>query len=91
MKPELKDLMQDLQVAFNESVCESDRIAAVLADIKRSGYDVLLALEVTIGMNISKSGEADPEPAAPVTTGLAGELTLTDADREFLQGVHICA
>jgi hypothetical protein len=53
MKPELKDLMQDLQVAFNESVCESDRIAEILADIKRSGYDVLLALEVTIGMNTS--------------------------------------
>ncbi len=90
MKPELKDLMQELQVAFNESVCESDRIAEVLAEIKNSGYDVLLALEVTVGMNISKPSEADPEPAPPETSGIPGELYFTDQDREFLQGAHIC-
>ena len=75
MKPELKDLMQELQVAFNESVCESDRIAEVLAEIKSSGYDVLLALEVTIGMNVAKPSEADPEPAPPVTSGSRASCT----------------
>jgi len=90
MKPELKDLMEELQVAFNESVCESDRIADILAEIKRSGYDVLLALEVTIGMNIAKPCEADPAPDAPVTSGAPGELTISAEDREFLQGMHIC-
>ena len=40
MNPESKDMMEELQMAFNESVCESERIAEILADIKSSGYDV---------------------------------------------------
>jgi hypothetical protein len=91
MKPELKDLMQELQIAFNESVCESDRIAEILADIKRSGYDVLLALEVTIGMTTAKPSEPEPIPAQEPVAGVPGELNFTEEDRDFLQGLHIRA
>ena len=87
MKPELKDLMQELQMAFNESVCESDRIAEILADIKSTGYDVLLALEVTIGMTPSKPGDAVPVPV-PNT---ADQYDFTESDRQFLQTLHVAA
>jgi hypothetical protein len=94
MKPELKDLMQDLQMAFNESVCESERIAEILADMKSSGYDVLLALEVTIGMTAGKQEDAQTAPvaasaAAPSGTGVSGECNFTDFDRQFLQSLHV--
>ena len=92
MRPELKDLMQELQMAFNESVCESERIAEILADIKSSGYDVVLALEVTIGMTATK-------PEAPVGTDagsacadaitVPAECNFTDLDRQFLQSMHV--
>ena len=88
MKPELKDLVEELQMAFNESVCESDRIAEVLADIKRSGYEVVLALDVTIGVSAAKP-EEDTTPAA--SQAPSGELSLNDEDRYFLQDLHIAA
>jgi len=90
MKPELKELMDELQIAFNESVCESDRIAGVLADIKSEGYDVLLALEVTIGVTATKPGTSD-EPVAearPQST-TAGHFKFTAEDEQFLRELKI--
>jgi len=51
LEDRLKDLMQDLGNAINESLSESDRIAAAIGEIKRAGYDVFLVLEATIGFN----------------------------------------
>lgn len=85
MKPELKDLMQELQLAFNESVCESDRIAEILANIKSSGYDVLLALEVTIGMTPSKPEEATPVPVP----SSPDQFEFSESDLEFLETLHV--
>jgi len=93
MRPELKDLMQELQLAFNESVCESERIAEILADIKCSGYDVMLALEVTIGMTEATPNGAEVEaaatPAAAPASIAAGEYNFTESDRQFLESMHV--
>ena len=97
MKPELKHMVEELQMAFNESVCESDRIAEVLADIKRSGYEVVLALDVTIGVTSSKEEQAKEEQAqatletdgTPQEQTVPGEFSLTDEDRLFLNGLHV--
>ena len=43
--------MQELGNAINESLSDSDRIAAAIGEIKRAGYDVFLVLEATIGFN----------------------------------------
>ena len=40
MEDRLKELMQELGNAINGSLSDSDRIAAVTAEIKRAGYDV---------------------------------------------------
>jgi len=47
----LKELMQELGNAINESLSDSDRIAEAIGEIKRAGYDVFLVLEATIGFN----------------------------------------
>src|SRR5262249_40149325 len=47
----LKNLMQELGKAINDSLSESDRIAEAIGEIKRAGYDVFLVLEATIGFN----------------------------------------
>ncbi len=70
MQPEIQSLMEELQTAFNESVCESDKIAAVLAEIKSAGYDVLLALEVTIGVTAAKPDSAERTPETVASGGL---------------------
>src|SRR5258708_23988898 len=59
LEERLKELMQELGTAINESLSDSDRIAEAIGEIKRAGYDVFLVLEATIGFN--KREETDPD------------------------------
>ena len=61
MDDKLKDLMQELGNAINESLSDSDRIAAAIGDIKRAGYDVFLVLEATIGFNKREEGASEDD------------------------------
>lgn len=93
----LKELMQDLGNAINESLSDSDRIAEAIGEIKRAGYDVFLVLEATIGFN--KRGEDDeaPEIASELSTsqpeskvrGRSGSLSWTSQDQKFLRALKI--
>lgn len=66
MDDRLKELMQDLGNAINESLSDSDRIAEAIGEIKRAGYDVFLVLEATIGFNKREAESGDEEPVAEV-------------------------
>ncbi len=61
MEDRLKELMQELGSAINESLSDSDRIAAAIGEIKRAGYDVFLVLEATIGFNKREDAGDEPE------------------------------
>jgi hypothetical protein len=64
VEEKLKELMQELGNAINESLSDSDRIAAAIGEIKRAGYDVFLVLEATIGFNKrEESGEYESDDA----------------------------
>ena len=54
MDENLKELMQELGNAINESLSDSERIAAAIGDIKSAGYDVFLVLEATIGFKSAR-------------------------------------
>jgi hypothetical protein len=54
----LRELIQQLGEAIHESVIESEQIAGVVQDIRKHGFDVLLMLEATIGLNEVKEGES---------------------------------
>ena len=88
----LKELMQELGNAINESLSESDRIASAIGDIKRSGYDVFLVLEATIGFN-KRDGETDSEDEAVeserTTFESAGMVKWTSQDAKFLKSLRI--
>ena len=58
MNPRLRDLIQQLGEAIHESVIESEQIAGVVQNIRRHGFDVMLMLEATIGLNDVTSGSA---------------------------------
>jgi hypothetical protein len=88
--------MQELGTAINESLSDSDRIAAAIGEIKRAGYDVFLVLEATIGFN--KREEAEEEEAgdtieleAQPETGRrrVGKIKLTSQDQKFLRALKI--
>jgi hypothetical protein len=100
MNEELKRLMQKLGDAINESLSDSDCIAAAIGEIKRAGYDVFLVLEAMIGFkkrdNGSEGGDMlsfDPSEAPPTpfkrSFESTGKITLTPQDQKFLKALKI--
>lgn len=105
MDDRLKDLMQELGTAINESLSDSDRIAAAIGEIKRAGYDVFLVLEATIGFNKREEGAEDDEEFGDVLEHEAGsmevetqpeggrrkvgKIKLTSQDQKFLKALKI--
>lgn len=96
MDEKLKALMQELGNAINESLSESEQIAAAIAEIRRAGYDVFLILEATIGFN---RREADNESGNTASAGSerrrtreAGpppKIKWTSQDQKFLRALKI--
>jgi hypothetical protein len=82
----LKQLMQQLGNAINESLSESENIAEVIGEIKRSGYDVFLVLEATIGFN-KRPGD-EPNPSLPRKT-VPTQVSFTAQDQAFLKALRI--
>ena len=95
MDDRLKELMQELGNAINESLSESDRIAAAIGEIKRAGYDVFLVLEATIGFNKRSETEEEGEErgaesaASSVPIGPPGKIRWTNQDHKFLRALKI--
>ena len=99
MEEKLKELMQELGNAINESLSDSDRIAAAIGEIKRAGYDVFLVLEATIGFNKrdesaeyeSEESDAEAETEAPPKRKFesTGKVKLTSQDQKFLRALKI--
>lgn len=87
MDDRLKELMQELGNAINESLSESERIAAAIGEIKRAGYDVFLVLEATIGFN--KSEEEETRPERRVEMKAARRFRWTSQDQKFLRALKI--
>jgi hypothetical protein len=99
VEEKLKELMQELGNAINESLSDSDRIAGAIGEIKRAGYDVFLVLEATIGFNKrdengeydSEEGELETDTETPPKRKFesAGKIKLTSQDQKFLKALKI--
>jgi hypothetical protein len=88
----LKNLMQELGNAINDSLSDSDRIAEAIGEIKRAGYDVFLVLEATIGFNKrDEDDEGAEEVEAPETPEFEtqGKIKFTTQDHRFLRALKI--
>ncbi len=82
MNQKVKNLIQKLGEAIHESVSESEDIAGVVKNIREQGFDVLLMLEATIGLN-----EVTEEPAE--LTEKTEEGPFTSHDLNFLKSLRI--
>lgn len=85
MTSRLRELIQQLGEAIHESVIESEQIAGVVQDIRRHGFDVLLMLEATIGLNEVSSKETDADDAEESTE----EAPFSQTDRDWLRSLRI--
>jgi hypothetical protein len=86
----MRELIQQLGEAIHESVIESEQIAGVVQDIRKYGFDVLLMLEATIGLN--EVADKDDEAAQASQTGEEGEDEVgafTQNDLHFLRSLRI--
>ena len=93
MNKRLRSLIQKLGEAIHETVSESEEISSVVQDIRKQGFDVLLMLEATIGLNEvehqpkqltanASSGNAEASEVDP-STGF------TNKDVDFLRSLRI--
>ena len=86
MTSRLRELIQQLGEAIHESVIESEQIAGVVQDIRKHGFDVLLMLEATIGLNEVTEKNA----AAGTDEASGGEVgAFTPNDLHFLRSLRI--
>ncbi len=83
MTSRLRELIQQLGEAIHESVIESEQIAGVVQDIRKHGFDVLLMLEATIGLNEVTAKDATEEEAG------GEEGPFTQNDLHFLRSLRI--
>lgn len=81
----LRKLVERLGEAIHESVAESGLIAGVVQEIRSHGFDVLLMLEATIGLNELASEDMDSGQEE------AGEQqgAFTAQDVHFLKSLRI--
>jgi len=86
LNQQVKDLIQKLGEAIHESVSESDQISGVVREIREQGFDVLLMLEATIGLN-EVDEDADGETAGEGNLTVDGPFT--NNDLSFLRSLRI--
>jgi len=86
LNQQVKDLIQKLGEAIHESVAESDAIAGVVREIREQGFDVLLMLEATIGLNES---DDEAETAEGEEGNEAAHGPFTRNDLTFLKSLRI--
>ena len=98
MNDNVKELMKELGEAINASLVDSDRIAEVIGQIKRAGYDTFLILEATIGYTKQDgSEEMVDEKIEPSRESVSKKISrrkkpeakLTQQDQKFLRAIKI--
>jgi hypothetical protein len=85
----LKELVQELGKAINESLSDSERIAAAIGEIRDAGYDVFLVLEATIGFNRRNDGAESEVEEAPQSLEPPRKIRWTSQDHKFLRALKI--
>jgi hypothetical protein len=83
----VRELIQQLGEAIHESVIESEQIAGVVQDIRKHGFDVLLMLEATIGLNEVSAKDSEAAEAGGEHDGAEGPFTQNDL--HFLRSLRI--
>jgi len=84
----VKNLIQKLGEAIHESVSESEHIAGVVKNIREQGFDVLLMLEATIGLNEVEADTVE-ESSTPLLTDGSDSGPFTNHDLNFLKSLRI--
>jgi hypothetical protein len=83
----LKGLLKELGDAINVALSQSVEINDAIQNVRNAGYEVVLALEATIGFN-KNSNEEIPTAEGESVPG-KGKLQVTSQDLKWLQSLKI--
>ena len=86
LNQKIKRLIRQLGEAIHETVSESEDIAGVVRDIREEGFDVLLMLEATIGLN---ELEEETEVPGEAVAGEDDKIPFNTHDLNFLKSLRI--
>ena len=90
MDDHLKELLQQLGSAINESLSESEDIEDTIAELRRAGYDIFLVLEATIGFNKRRrEQEVTAVSQAPSAEFRPSQTSFSVQDHAFLKALKI--
>lgn len=89
LNQKVKNLIQKLGEAIHESVSESEDIAGVVKNIREQGFDVLLMLEATIGLNEVEADAPEPLLLTDGNSDSAQPGPFTSNDLSFLKSLRI--
>src|SRR6185436_4248027 len=84
---QLKGLIKELGDAINGALSQSVEINTAIQNVRDAGYEVVLALEATIGFNKKPSETSEESSADPVAVD--AKLKVTSQDLKFLQSLKI--
>jgi hypothetical protein len=85
LNQKVRALIQKLGEAIHESVSESENIAGVVKNIREQGFDVVLMLEATIGLNeVDTTADEGSEAGEDERSGI-----FTSNDLSFLKSLRI--
>ena len=87
MNARVRKLIEQLGEAIHESVSESEQIAGVVQSIRSQGFDVLLMLEATIGLNEVETQPGEDAGSNPEV--IEGGKAFTAQDVSFLRSLRI--
>jgi len=91
MEKEMKDLVEQLGTAIDEAIADSERIANIVHEMEREGYDLTLVLEATMRLSPKDKSSEEPwsEPVTAPVLASTGKFDLTPQDQEFLQALKV--
>jgi hypothetical protein len=96
MEKELQHLIDELGEAINSSLAESDRFAAVMAEMEQAGYNAYVVLEASIGFRKpgdeeAESGEAEIQVSSEPKHAALKSSEMSEEDLDFLRELKISA
>ncbi|MBV8518942.1 MAG: hypothetical protein JO197_16220 [Acidobacteria bacterium] len=89
MDEKIKQLLQELGTAINESISSSEDVNRHIQRIRDEGYDLYVVLDATIGLNKQDGEEAAGEVPVPATPPREVQFRINVNDLALLRGLGI--
>ncbi len=91
MDDKIKQLLQDLGTAINESISGSEDVNRHIQKIRDEGYDLYVVLDATIGLNKQDADDSDGDAlvATPAEPPKEVQFRINVNDLNFLRAVGI--